>query len=135
MALAAVGGGYQVGDGNVAEVQMGAVSVLALTGDTTLTAAQLTSKLITVNKGSDAAVTLTLPTVALLEAALVNVKVGSYFDVCVNNNNNSGASSTVTMAVGTGWTLVGNPALSRYVSGTFRAVKTGTGAWSLYAIG
>lgn len=135
MALSKVGGGYQVGDGNLSEVQLGAVSVLALTADATLTAAQLTSKLITVNKGSDAAVTLTLPTVTDLETALVNVKTGSYFDVCVNNNNNSGSSSTVTMAVGTGWTLVGNPALGRYTSGTFRAVKTGTGAWSLYAIG
>lgn len=134
MALSAVGGGYQVGDGNVSEVQMGAVSVVALTADATLTAAQLTSKLITCNKGSDASVTLTLPTVANLEAALVNVKVGSYFDIAVNNNNNSGSSSTVAFSTATGWTLLGNMTLARYTSGTFRAVKTGTGAWSLYAI-
>jgi len=134
MALPNVGGGRQFGDGNLTEVVLGTFVPLALTGDTTLTAAQATVGLITCNKGSDAAITLTLPTVALLEALLVNAKVYSTFDLSINNANNSGSSSTVTMAVGTGWTLVGNPALSRYVSGTFRAVKTGTGAWSLYNI-
>jgi hypothetical protein len=40
----------------------------------------------------------------------------------------------VTIAAGTGWTLVGNAVVLENTSATFRARKTGDGAWSLYRI-
>lgn len=135
MALPGVGGGYQLGDGNLNEIRLGYCTPVALTADTTLTAAQLTAGVIAVNKGSDAAVTLTLPTATATDTLLTAAKVGSTFDVAVSNHNNSGSSSTVTISAGTGWTLNGNPAVGRYAGALFRAVKTGTAAWTLYTIG
>ena len=130
MPLPQVGGGYQFTDGNVNEIAMviqGAPAAVTASGGT-LTAAQLLSGLVVTSNatpGSQA-----LPTVALLEAVLVNSKVDAGFDV--NFINTGGATLTVT--TGTGWTIVGTATAATLTSAAFRARKTGDGAWTLYRI-
>ena len=135
MALPSIGGGRQLGDGNINEVVLGTQAAPAsLTSTATLTIAQLVTGIVLGNPGSSAA-TYTLPTVALTEALLVNTKVDSSFDFSVINVDGSG-SGIITLAVGTGWTLVGL-ATTAATAGTthrYRARKTGTGAWTLYTL-
>lgn len=134
MALPSVGGGRQVGDGNLNEVVLTTSPAPAtFTADATVTVADILSGIISCNKGSDAATALTLPTVADLEAQLVNAKVGSCFDVAVLNVA-SGSSADVTVTTNTGWTLSGLMVVQNASSAAFRARKTGTGTWSLYAV-
>ena len=132
MALPNGGGGYQIGAGNVNEAQLlvqGAPT--ALTAGATATAAQLANGLFTFN---GTAGNLTLPTVADLEAGIPNaVKVNAAFDFYVINIDASGSDS-ITVAAGTGWTLVGAAAVTAASSGHFRARKTGDGAWTCYRI-
>ena len=132
MTLPKTGGGYQVGDGNSTEVKLGTQGTPSTaTVTATLTAAQVTAGILVVDTTTTAA-TLTLPTVALLEAALVNVHDDSSFDLSVIN---IGASTgTVTMAVGTGWTIVGLATVLYTTSSIFRARKTGVNAWTLYKL-
>ena len=128
MAFPSTGNGYQIGDGNVNEVSLviqGAPAAVSAAG--TLTAAQLLAGLI-VASGTPG--TQTLPTVALLEAALGNAKVDSGFEVSLINT----AGTTATVAAGTGWTLVGLATAATNTSGRFRARKTGEGAWTLYRL-
>jgi hypothetical protein len=128
MAFPSTGNGYQVTDGNVNEVSLviqGAPAAVSAAG--TLTAAQLLAGLI-VASGTPG--TQTLPTVALLEAALGNAKVDSGFEVSLVNT----AGTTATVAAGTGWTLVGLATAATNTSGRFRARKTGEGAWTLYRL-
>ena len=131
MALAKIGGGYQVGDGNV-EVKLGVQGDITsgLTSAVTLTAAQLGTGIISATPGS--ALNYTLPTVADLEAALVNVHTNSSFDFSVINLS---ASYVGTLATATGWTLVGAMGVAVSSSSLFRARKTGDAAWTLYRIG
>jgi len=131
MALPNGGGGYQVGAGNPSEAQLIVQAAPTdVTGDVTLTGAQLATGLFVVDTGADA--TATLPTVALTEAAIPNAeKANAAFDFSVCNKD---AAYQVTIAVGTGWTLVGNMVVLENTSATFRARKTGAGAWSLYRI-
>lgn len=136
MALSSVGGGSQVGDGNVNEVRLGIQPTPATaTSTATLTIAQLSTGIILGSPGSSAA-TYTLPTVALTEAALVNAKNDSSFDISVVNVDGSG-SGIITLAVGTGWTAVGlmTVAATAGTAQLFRCRKTGTGAWSIYRLG
>jgi hypothetical protein len=132
MALPNGAGGYQIGDGNVGEAQLfvqGAPT--ALTAAATATAAQLANGLFTFN---GTAGNLTLPTVADLEADVSSAaKVNAAFDFFVINIDASG-SDAITVAVGTGWTLVGAGAVAAASSGHFRARKTGDGAWTCYRI-
>jgi hypothetical protein len=128
MAFPSTGNGYQNTDGNVNEVVLvtqGSPAAVSAAG--TLTAAQLLTGLI-VASGTPG--TQTLPTVALLEAAMGNVKADSGFDLSLVNT----AASTATVAAGTGWTLVGLATAATNTSGRFRARKTGDGAWSLYRL-
>jgi len=125
-------GGYQLGAGNLAEANMQVATVTSLTGDATLTAAQLLGGIISCNKGSDAGLTVTTPTATLIDAGLPSAKVGSTFEVTITNNNNSGASSTVTVTAGTGVTIVGTNSVGRFSGSTYRFVKTGTAAYSAY---
>ena len=132
MALPNGSGGYQVGDGNLAEplfFVQGAPT--ALTGAATATAAQLVNGLFTFN---GTAGDLTLPTVALLEAAFPSMgeKNDSAFDFFVINID--ATTDDVTVAVGTGWTLVGNGKVDEATSGHFRCRKTGSGTWTVYRI-
>ena len=134
MALANGNGGFQIGTGNPSDAVMWSVNFLALTGDTTLTAAQLVSSVVTCNKGSDAGLTVTSPTAALIDAHLPNAKVGSCFEVVINNDNDSGASSTVTFEVGTGVKLYGSDTVARHGSAVYYFVKTAAGAWSAFLV-
>jgi len=130
MAIPNGAGGYQLGDGNVGEavlfVQGAPTSVSAAA---TATAAELANGLFVFD---GTAGNLTLPTVALLEASVSSAqKVNAAFDFYVVNIDSTDA---VTVAVGTGWTLVGAGAVAAASSGHFRARKTGDGAWTCYRV-
>jgi hypothetical protein len=130
MALSNGTGGYQVGAGATDEAIMfvqGAPT--ALTAAATATSAQLQNGLFTFD---GTAGNLTLPTVALLEADMLSAeKVNSAFDFHVINLD---ASDAITLAVGTGWSIVGVAAVSALTSAHFRARKTGAGTWTAYRI-
>ena len=129
MALSQVGGGYQFTDGNVSEATMVIQGTPATaTAAATLTVAQLLSGIIITSNATPG--TQTLPTVALLEAVLTNGKVDSGFEVSFINTG----GATLTIAVGTGWTLVGTVTAATLTSALFRARKTGDGAYTLYRI-
>jgi hypothetical protein len=136
MTIPNVGGGYQLGDGNLAEIVLSNVAApVTAAGDATLSVAQLTNGIILGSPGSSAAA-YTLPTAALLDAALGNAKVGSSFDFSVTNVNGSGGG-IITMTTATGWTLVGlmTVAATAGTSHTFRARKSGDATWALYRRG
>ena len=140
MALPVSGGGYQYSDGNINEMLLTSVSAPATAaGDATLTAAQLLNGIIIGSPGSSAAA-YTLPTVANLETALPNARVGSAFDFTVINADGSG-SGVITITTNTGWSIgtSGSQGLMTVTTaGTaqlYRARKTGDGAWSLYRVG
>jgi len=132
MALSNGTGGYQISAGNVGEPVMFAQGApVALTAGATATAEQLAGGLFTFN---GTAGNLVLPTVALWEAAYSSTaKVDAAFDFFVINIDASG-SDAITVAVGTGWTLVGAGAVAAATSGHFRCRKTGDGAWTVYRI-
>jgi hypothetical protein len=125
-------GGYQLGAGDLTEPNMQVAVVTSLTGDATLTVSQVAGGIISCNKGSDAGLTVTTPTAAALDAAFPSAKVGSTFELTITNNNNSGASSTVTVTGGTGVTIVGSVTVARFGGSTYKFVKTGTAAYSAY---
>jgi hypothetical protein len=128
MALPNGAGGYQIGDGNLSEVNIGVQAApTSKAAAATLTAAELTNGII-IYTGATA--TLTLPTVADTEVLVSSAKNNSSFDV---NFINSGAG-TLTIAVGTGWTLVGTVTSATLTSAAWRARKTGDSAWTLYRI-
>lgn len=128
MALSNGTGGYQVGAGNLGEVILGIQQAPTLkAAAATLTAVELTNGIV---QYTGATATLTLPTVADTELQVSSAKVNSSFDV---NFINTGAG-TLTIAVGTGWTLVGTVTSATLTSATWRARKTGDGTWSLYRI-
>jgi enolase len=130
MALSNGTGGYQIGAGATDEAIMfvqGAPT--ALTAAATATSAQLQNGLFTF---VGTAGNLTLPTVALLEADMLSAqKVNSAFDFFIINTDDT---DSVTLAVGTGWTIVGAAAVTTATSGHFRARKTGDGSWTAYRI-
>lgn len=132
MSLPNGAGGYQVGDGNIGEATLfvqGAPTAVAAAA--TMTTAQLSNGLFVFN---GAAGNLTLPTVALVEADISSAqKVDAAFDFIVINADASG-SDAVTLAAGTGWTLVGTAAVAAGASAQFRARKTGAGTWTAYRI-
>ena len=133
MALPNGAGGYQIGDGNLLEAQLTVQTIpTTLTGDTTLTADQVVVGLVVCNKGSDATLTVTLPTAALLDAAIPSAKVGSAFELTICNNNNTGASSTVPVTTGTGITNVGSVTVPPHGAHTYRVVRTGDAAYSAF---
>ena len=128
MALPNGAGGYQIGDGNLTEVNIGVQAApTSKAAAATLTAAELTNGIIQYT-GSSAS--LTLPTVTDLEALVSSAKNNSSFEV---NFINTGAG-TLTIAVGTGWTLVGTATSATLTSAAWRARKTGDLAWTFYRI-
>ena len=131
MALPNGSGGYQFNDGNVGEALLfvqGAPT--ALTAAATVTPAQLSNGLFTFN---GTAGNLTLPTVADVEAYVSSAsKVDAAFDFYVINID--AGTDDVTVAVGTGWTLVGAGQVDNGTSGHFRARKTGDGSWTCYRV-
>ena len=139
MALPSVGGGYQVGDGNLNELQLNdQPDVQTATATATLTVAQTLGGILVGNPSTTAA-TYTLPTAAAIDTAVGNAKVGSTFDLTVINLGTS--TGLITMAVGTGITAVGNLIVAITGSaagvggaGVFRFRRTGAGAWSVYRV-
>jgi len=135
MAFPSYGGGVQLTDGNVNEPVIGVMPDPAtVTAAATLTAANLLTGLILANSGQTANQAFTLPTVANLEAALVNPKLNSTLEFVIVNLGTS--SGTVTMTTNTGWTLtgLGNAVVAITSSARFRARKTSDTGWSLYRI-
>ena len=130
MALPNGAGGYQLGDGNVGEAQLfvqGAPTAVAAAA--TMTSAELANGLFVFN---GTAGNLTLPTVALVEADISSAaKVNAAFDFFIVNTDGTDA---VTLAVGTGWSIVGAAAVALSTSAHFRARKTGDGTWTAYRI-
>lgn len=137
MAIPNGGGGYQIGDGNLNEPLIDALpDPISVTTAATLTPAQVLNGLILANSGITAAsVTYTLPTVADLEAVLVNSdKVGTAFSFRVVNLGTS--SATAIIAAGTGWTISGSLTMTIPVTtgASFIARKSAAGAWTLYRV-
>jgi hypothetical protein len=137
MALPSVGGGYQIGDGNLNEAEIVSVPAPATATDSaTLTAAQLTNGIIIGTPTTTAA--YTLPLASDLDDYLNNSKVGSSFDFRVINTTTAGV---ITMTTNTGWTIgsSGSQGLMTIAAtaGTvraFRARRLGDSSWALYAI-
>lgn len=128
------GYGQQNTDGNSSNPLMGTMTITAIgsyTGNATVTVNELLSGLLTY---TGAGHTLTLPTAALLDAALVNAKTGSFIEFGVN-----ATTGTATLAGGTGITTnatgAGSLAVAANASARYRLVKTGTAAWNLYRVG
>lgn len=134
--MANYGPGYQLGDGNRAELIIGVQAApQTATSTATLTAAQITGGLI-VGDPSTSAASYTLPTVALTEAVLTNAKTDSCFRFTIVNLGTS--SGVITLLVGTGWTLVGKATVpitsTDGSSATWLCRKTGTAAWTAYRV-
>ena len=122
-------GGYQVGDGNLSEVLLGTqVAPTAKTAAATLTAAELTSGIITY---TGAAVALTVPLGTDLDAAFTSMKVDSSFDFSIIN---IGGTNAGTVTANTGCTLVGVAAVAANSSCVWRVRKTGTATYVFYRI-
>lgn len=135
MALPSVGGGRQLGDGNISEVVLGTQGAPATaTSSATLTVAQLLTGIVLGSPGSSAAA-YTLPTGTLMDATLTNAKVDSSFVFSVTNVDGSG-SGVITMTAGTGWTLVGlaTVAATAGTTGRFCARRTAAATWTLYRL-
>lgn len=131
MALSNGTGGYQVGAGNVGEpLLFPQAAPTAVAAAATMTPAQLAGGLFVFD---GAAGNLTLPTVEDFEEAFPSaVKVGTAFDFVIVNAD--GGSDDVTLAIGTGWTIVGVAQVDNATSAIFRARKTGDGTWTAYRI-
>jgi hypothetical protein len=139
MALPNGGGGYQVGDGNLNEVQLNTQATPATaTVTATLTTAQLLNGII-LGTPTTTAAAYTLPLAVDLDNAVSSAKVNSSFDFTVINTNGSGGG-VITITTNTGWSIgtSGSQGLMTVTTaGTaqaYRAVKTGDGTWSLYRI-
>ncbi len=137
MALPNGAGGYQVGDGNINDPLIDLIDVpVSVTTAATLTAAQVLNGLILANSGITAAsVTYTLPTVADLEATLINSdRVGTTFSFRLVNLGTS--SATAIIAAGTGWTITGSLTMTIPVTTGAQLVarKSAAGAWTLYRV-
>jgi len=135
MTISNIGGGSQIGDGNLNEVALTPVPAPATaTSTATLTVAQITSGILLGSPNATAA-SYTLPTCASLDAALGNAKVGSSFDLAVINVDGNG-SGVITLVAGTGWSTSGllTVVATAGTAQAFRARKTGDAAWTLYRI-
>ena len=135
MAISNIGGGSQIGDGNLNEVILTPVPApQTATATATLSVAQITSGILLGSPGASAA-SYTLPTAASLDAALGNAKVGSSFDLAVVNVDGS-SSGVITLVAGAGWSTVGllTVVATAGTAQAFRARKTGDGAWTLYRL-
>jgi hypothetical protein len=136
MALPNGAGGYQVGDGNVNDPLIDLIPEPASAASTaTLTVAQVLNGVILVGSGATAQQTFTLPTVADLEAVLINSdRVGTSFTFRVVNLGTS--SGTAVIAAGTGWTVSGSLTMTIPVTtgAMMIARKSAAGAWTLYRV-
>lgn len=112
----------------------------AKTVSATLTAAEIAAQIITVNQGAGASSALQLPLASAMDTQFANAAAGDSFDFFVINTSTVDAEDA-SLTTNTGWTLVGkmdvlanNAAGTANTSGHFRALKTGTAAWTLYRL-
>jgi hypothetical protein len=134
MALPSVGGGYQVGDGNLNELQINdSAAPQTATVTATLTAAQILGNVLVANPSTSAA-TYTLPTGAAIDAVLTNAKVGTTFDLYIVNIGTS--SGTVTLAVSTGVSDGGNAVVAVAITSSahFRFRRTADATYVAYKL-
>lgn len=136
MSLPNGAGGYQIGDGNLGEVNffVQATPASIPVGAATLTAEQLATGIVLGNPGSSATA-YTLPTAALMNAAFPSMGVDRAFDFSIMNVDGSG-SGVITLTAATGFTIVGiaTIAATAGVAHTYRARKTGATTWVAYRI-
>ena len=139
MALPNGAGGYQVGDGNLTEIQMNTQATPATaTVTATLTTTQLLNGII-LGTPTTTAAAYTLPLATDLDAVVSSAKVGSSFEFVVINTNGSGGG-VITITTNTGWSIGSSGSqglMTVTTAGTaqsYRAVKTGDGTWSLYRV-
>jgi len=139
MALPNGAGGYQVGDGNLAEIQLNTQTTPATaTVTATLTTAQLLNGII-LGTPTTTAAAYTLPLATDVDAVVSSAKVNSSFDFVVVNTNGSGGG-VITITTNTGWTIGSSGSqglMTVTTAGTaqkYRAVKSGDGAWALYRV-
>lgn len=129
MALPNGAGGYQLGDGNLNEVILSVQSApVAKTAAATLTPAELANGIITY---TGAAVNLTMPLGADLDAAFPSMKVNSSFDFFIIN---TGATNAATVTANTGVTLVGVAAVAAVSACNWRVRKTADATYVAYRI-
>ena len=108
-------------------------------GATTLTAAMVLSGAVSGDPAGDA--TWTLPTAALLVAAIPGAVIGDCIRCSVVNLATTGANEVITIASGTGGgTLVGNPEVGprlvfTWVSGTDTSNNVGSGSFLIRLTG
>lgn len=129
MSLPNGAGGYQLGDGNESEINMVTqVAPTAKTAAATLTPAELATGIITYN---GAAVALTMPLGADIDAAFSSMKVNSSFDFYIIN---LGGTNAATVTANTGVTLVGAAAVAANVSSNWRVRKTADNTFVAYRV-
>lgn len=118
----------QIGSGNSNTLQIKNQSTVTANTATTYTfvIADFIAGLMTTSNGS--AQTLTLPTAAVVEAALPNFPVNASFEFSVA----AIGAGTATVTTATGWTLIGSMAVATNIAMRFRAVKTALNAFTLY---
>lgn len=132
MALPIVGAGFVSGKVDKDEIALKVVGdPQTATVTATLTAAQVTGDMLVANPSTSAA-TYTLPTAALLDALVSNAVVDNVFDLHIINLGTS--SGALTIAAGTGITLVGNVTVAVTSSAKLCFRKTGNAAWTVYRI-
>ena len=128
MTLATVGGGFQLCDGNTAEITfMTRSAATVISAAYTLTTADLESGIISATSSGSYAVTT--PSGASLDAEFTNAKVGSTFELTITHGS---ATNVITLTGDTGVTVVGLATVTGITSGTWLFRKTGTGTWSAY---
>ena len=107
----------------------------AVTDTATITAAQLLTRVL--DGTPTAAAAYTLPTAALLVAAMPNARVGSAFAFLVNNK--SAGAFTITMAAGSGGTADGTLTVAQNAIRMFVVIVTNvtsaSEAYFVYGIG
>ena len=129
MALPNGAGGYQLGDGNLNEINIVTqVTPTAKTAVATLTAAELATGIITY---TGAAVALTMPLGADLDVAFPSMKVNSCFDFYIIN---TGATNSATVTANTGVTLVGVAAVAAVTACQWRVRKTADATYVAYRV-
>lgn len=112
----------------------------AKTVSATLTAAELLTRIITVNQAAGAASALQLPTGSALDTALPEFVADDAFEFVVINTSVVDAEDA-SVTVNTGVTIVGNADVHAYSaagslnsSARFRLRKTGTATWVAYRV-
>jgi hypothetical protein len=129
MALPNGAGGYQLGDGNLSEINMTTqVAPTAKAAAATLTAAELATGIINYN---GTASNLTVPLGTDLDAAFTSMKVNSAFDFFIIN---TGGTNAATVTANTGCTLVGVAAVSANTACQWRVRKTADATYVFYRV-